>query len=53
MHSGVETAEFFLFYYNKKCAYYVPKRALSDDDVLAVRRQMLQELGVRADVVAG
>ena len=32
-----ETPHFFLVYYSKRCAYYLPKRVLSEDEVSRVR----------------
>lgn len=40
MARAVETDQFFLFFYNKQCAYYVPKRALSDSQCAEVRTLM-------------
>jgi hypothetical protein len=34
---SVETPEFFLFFYNRRQAYYVPKRSLSEPDIATVR----------------
>lgn len=33
----VETPEFFLFFYNRRAAQYIPKRALQEPDVRALR----------------
>lgn len=33
----VETPEFFLFFYNRRAAQYIPKRALQEADVRALR----------------
>src|SRR3989441_11681780 len=30
IYKVVETSRFFLFYINKRCAYYIPKRAVGD-----------------------
>ena len=40
MARAVETDRFFLFFYNKQCAYYIPKRALSDPQCAEVRTLM-------------
>lgn len=40
MARAVETDRFFLFFYNKQCAYYIPKRALSDAQCAEVRTLM-------------
>jgi len=40
MARAVETDRFFLFFYNKQCAYYIPKRALSDTQCDEVRTLM-------------
>lgn len=46
----VETDAFFFFYYNKRCAYYLPKRVLSAHDVLEVRDLSRAVLKDRAKV---
>jgi hypothetical protein len=51
MVRGVETEAFFLFFYNKQCAYYLPKRAVPADDVPLVRSLMRAGLGERAQVL--
>ncbi len=51
MARGVETAEFFLFFYNKQCAYYLPKRTLSEAQAVEVRSLMHSALGQRARVM--
>lgn len=33
----VETDEFFFFFYNKRCAYYLPTRAISGHEAMDVR----------------
>jgi hypothetical protein len=48
MLRGVETNDFFLFFYSKQVAYYVPKRVLADGQIREVRRLMRTELGERA-----
>jgi hypothetical protein len=48
---GVETNQFFLFYYSKQLAYYVPKRALGAADAEELRRLMRDNLGTRAQVM--
>jgi hypothetical protein len=40
MLSGVETAEFFLFFYNKQLAYYLPKRLLDSTGINEIRTMM-------------
>jgi hypothetical protein len=50
MARAVETDEFFLFFYNKQCAYYFPKRVLSPADVSAVRGLARAALGDRASL---
>jgi YcxB-like protein len=50
---AAETPEFFLLYYSKKCAYYVPRRILgSEEQVDAVRRLLRERLTERAANVA-
>jgi hypothetical protein len=48
MRRAVETDEFFLFFYNKQCAYYFPKRALSAADAAEVRALARSNLAERA-----
>jgi len=48
MARGVETGTFFFFFYNKRCAYYVPKRVLNAQQLDETRSLMRQELGDRA-----
>jgi hypothetical protein len=50
MARGVETEQFFLFFYNKQCAYYVPKRALGSEERAGVRQLMREKLSGRAVV---
>jgi len=47
LYKVVETDAFFLFFYNKRCAYYVPKRAISVDEVAAVRKPSRSALNDR------
>lgn len=47
MVRGVETDQFFLFFYNKQCAYYLPKRALSETQCADVRALLRANLGER------
>jgi len=45
----VETDEFFLFFYSKRCAYYLPKRAMGADSEQHRLRELLRSaLGTRA-----
>ena len=52
MVRGTESAHFFLFYYNKQCAYYLPKRALQQEDAVVIRALMREYLGPRAEILA-
>lgn len=45
---AVETEQFFLFFYNWQCAYYLPKRSLSADEVRRVRVFARAGLGEQA-----
>jgi hypothetical protein len=46
---AAETPDFFLFYYSKKCAYYLPKRVVGDLAAQALLREFVREhLGARA-----
>jgi YcxB-like protein len=45
---AVETAEMFLFFYNKNCAYYIPKRVATPEESDAIRARMKSALGDRA-----
>jgi hypothetical protein len=45
----VETAQFFLFYINKRCAYYIPKRAVTG---LAQQNQIRQWVQARVGLKA-
>lgn len=53
MQRAKETDDFFLFFYNKQCAYYLPKRALTSAQIGEVRALMQEGLGDRAQVLAG
>ena len=37
VYSVTETTEFLLFFYNKQCAYYIPKRAMSPEQITRAR----------------
>jgi len=52
LHKVVETGEFFLFYYAPKCAFYLPKRALSDRDAQTVRLLAHTHAGDRSTLCA-
>lgn len=52
MHRVIETAEFFLFFYNKQWAYYVPKRALTTAAVAELRALTQAKLEARALLLA-
>ncbi|MBB6072581.1 hypothetical protein HNQ61_004244 [Longimicrobium terrae] len=45
---AVETPEFFLFYYNRNCAFYLPHRAIAPEQLPEVRRVIVSQLGDRA-----
>jgi len=50
---AAETSEFFLLYYSRKCAYYLPKRIIDSDALVdAVRAFLRDKLGERATHVA-
>ena len=50
---AAETSEFFLLYYAKNCAYYLPRRIMgTEEQVDAVRRLLRERLGDRATHVA-
>jgi YcxB-like protein len=50
---AAETPEFFLLYYSKGCAYYLPRRGIgSETQVDAVRQLLRDQLGERAIDVA-
>ena len=51
MLRAVETPEFFLFFYNKQCAYYFPKRALNATEVERARALLKEGLGNRAQTL--
>ena len=47
---AVETPEFFLLYYSPKCAYYLPKRIVTNESQTdAVREFLREKLGPRAE----
>jgi hypothetical protein len=48
MVRGEETDRFFLFFYAKQLAYYIPKRVLSPSETGDVRGLMREHLGERA-----
>lgn len=48
MVQGLESDEFFLFFYSKQLAYYLPKRVLSGTQIEEVRTLMRSGLGERA-----
>lgn len=50
MVRGVETDRYFLFFYNKQYAYYLPKRVLEPPQIVTVRELMQAGLGSRAQV---
>lgn len=52
MVRAIETEHFFLFFVNKQCAYYVPKRALGAGEAEAVRALVRGGLGDRARLLA-
>lgn len=39
---AAETGEFFLFYYSKKCAYFLPKRVVGAEDAQAELREFVR-----------
>jgi hypothetical protein len=46
---AIETREFFLLYHTKRAAFYVPKRAMTDEAQRAALRELLRtQLGPRA-----
>ncbi len=47
----VETEEFLLFFYFKNWAYYLPKRALSEDQLFAARAIVRDGLGNKAELL--
>jgi hypothetical protein len=53
MQRAKETDKFFLFFYNKQCAYYLPKRALTSTEIGEVRALVREGLGDRAQGLAG
>jgi hypothetical protein len=48
IHKARETAEFFLVYYARECAFYLPKRALDAEQIPKVRELLESHLGERA-----
>jgi hypothetical protein len=51
MLKAAETPEFVLFFYNKQCAYYIPKHSLAADKLAELRRLTRANLGARAAVL--
>jgi hypothetical protein len=45
---AVETPSFFLFFYNKRCAHFIPKRALPGAGIQRVRTLVTERMGERA-----
>jgi hypothetical protein len=53
IHSVVETADFLLVFYNRLCAYYVPKRLIVTSSELESLRSLIRaKLGDRAQLWA-
>lgn len=50
MHRVIETDEFFLFFVNKQCAYYIPQRSLSDSQTESVRTLLRGAMAGRAQL---
>ena len=51
IHSAEETSEFLFIFYNRLCAYYVPKRLLQNpNDLHEIRELLRAKLGERAMV---
>jgi hypothetical protein len=50
VYRAIETNEFFLLFFNKKAAEYIPKRALSTDAVAEARVLMREGVGSKAEV---
>jgi hypothetical protein len=48
MVQAVETAEFFLFYINKRTAYFTPKRVIPSSDLAVLRTALRQSIGAKA-----
>jgi hypothetical protein len=46
--TAIETPAFFLFFYNKNCAHFIPKRALNGGSVDEVRSIIHAHMGGRA-----
>ena len=42
IHSAVETSEFFLIFFNRLCAYYIPKRLIRSPQELSEMRGFLR-----------
>jgi hypothetical protein len=51
MLRAVETSDFFLFFYNKQCAYYLPKRVLNATEIDKARALLKEGLGDRAQTI--
>jgi YcxB-like protein len=51
MMRGIETTDFFLFFYNKQCAYYFPKRVISTAQIESVRSLVREGLGDKAELL--
>ena len=47
----METKEFFLLFYFKQVAYYIPKRALTEDQLSKARAVIRDGLGQKAELV--
>jgi len=43
IYKVVETSRFFLFYINKRCAYYIPKRAVGDPAQVALIKDWIRD----------
>jgi len=53
LRKAVETEQFFLFFYNWQCAYFLAKRPLSPEQVREVRTLTRSGLGERARLLEG
>jgi hypothetical protein len=53
LQSAVETPQFFLFFYNKNCAHFIPKRALPASGLDDVRTVLRTYMGSRAKLAGG
>jgi hypothetical protein len=51
MVRGVETTDFFLFFYNKQCAYYFPKRVIDGAQIASMRSLTREGLGDQAELL--